>query len=205
MLPASIVLGVAIFMFLIGLLGCIAVFKESKILLSAYFCLILIVFVGEVIASVLGYCYRSEVEDTVSTGLMDAVNKYNETVMAEQVDYIQRELKCCGVRNATDWLTSLYWGQLHNNTVPSSCCNTTVNHNITICDPTITSGDIYTMGCLYALKDKFMSNLIYIAVCTVSFAVVQILGLITVCILICRTREVKYDRLENAQRDGLRV
>ena len=33
----------------------------------------------------------------------------------------------------------------------------------------------------------------------------QILGLITTCILICRTRDVKYDRLENAQRDGLRV
>lgn len=34
---------------------------------------------------------------------------------------------------------------------------------------------------------------------------VQILGLISACILICRTHEVKYDRLENAQRNGLRV
>lgn len=37
------------------------------------------------------------------------------------------------------------------------------------------------------------------------FLFLQILGLISTCILICRTREVKYDRLENAQRDGLRV
>ena len=35
LVPASIVLAVAVFMFLIGLLGCIAVCKENKILLSA--------------------------------------------------------------------------------------------------------------------------------------------------------------------------
>nr|KAG5687552.1 hypothetical protein BaRGS_023108 [Batillaria attramentaria] len=178
MLPASIVLGVAVLMFLIGLLGCIAVCKENKILLSTYFCLILLVFLGEVVAGVLGYAYRSEVEDTVSTGLMDAVNNYNDSVMAEQMDFVQQELKCCGVNNASDWLESTYWKEHHNTTVPLSCCrNYTGNPNTTVCNPVITGTDIYT----------------------------KILGLITTCILICRTREVKYDRLENAQRDGLRV
>lgn len=42
LVPASIVLGAAVFMFLIGLLGFIAIFKESKVLLalvSNFYCL----------------------------------------------------------------------------------------------------------------------------------------------------------------------
>lgn len=203
LVPASIVLGVAVFMFLIGLLGCIAVCKESKILLSCYFCLILVVFLGEVVAGVLGYAYREEVEEVVSEGLTKAMDNYNETVMKEQMDFVQTQLHCCGIHNASDWLTSPVWSKDHNDTVPDSCC--VDQSNLTLCQPVIGSKDIYNEGCLSSLEHKFTTNLVYIASVTIAFALIQILGLISTCILICRTREVKYDRLENAQRDGLRV
>lgn len=202
LVPASIVLGIATFMFLIGLLGCIAVCKESKILLSTYFCLILVVFLGEVVAGALGYVYRYEVENTVKDGIGKAMNNYNDTVMKDQIDFVQRELHCCGISSASDWNTTYYYST-HNDTVPESCCK--VHANVTVCSLKIGNSDIYNQGCLNALEHKFTTNLVYIASVTITFAVIQILGLITTCILICRTREVKYDRLENAQRDGFRV
>ncbi|XP_076443368.1 tetraspanin-3-like [Babylonia areolata] len=204
LVPASIVLGVAMFMFLIGLLGCIAVCKESKFLLSCYFCLILVVFLGELVAGVLGYAYRVEVEDAVSDGLTKAVDRYNETVMKEQIDFVQTQLHCCGIINASDWQESPAWSKDHSNTVPISCCVNQTNATF-FCNTTIGSTDIYNEGCLSSLEDKFTTNLVYIASVTIAFALIQILGLISTCILICRTREVRYDRLENAQRDGLRV
>lgn len=203
LVPASIVLGIALFMFLIGLLGCIAVCKESKILLSTYFCLILVVFLGEVVAGALGYSYRYEVEETLKNDLSKAMDDYNNSVvMSEQMDFVQLELHCCGITRASNWNTTSYYNS-HNNSVPTSCCKDQAN--ITLCSCRIGTKDIYEQGCLDALEHKFTTNLVYIASVTITFAVIQILGLISTCILICRTREVRYDRLENAQRDGLRV
>ncbi|PVD19586.1 hypothetical protein C0Q70_20076 [Pomacea canaliculata] len=201
LLPASIVLGIGIFMFIVGLLGFIAVCKEHKLLLSIFFCLILVIFLGEVVAGSLGYVYRKDVEKTVSDGLTDALKNYNDTNKAGQIDYLQKELHCCGVHNASDW-TMYPFSKM---AVPTSCCNLTQVYNTTTCNTQIGSKDIYNEGCLDVLEHKFIVNLIYIASTTISFAVIQILGLISACILICRTHEVKYDRLENAQRNGLRV
>ncbi|KAK7116190.1 tetraspanin-3-like [Littorina saxatilis] len=203
LVPASIVLAVAVFMFLIGLLGCIAVCKESKILLASYFCLIMVVFLGEVVAGVLGYAYREQVKEVVSEGLKKAIDNYNDTVMQEQMDFVQTELKCCGISNASDWNDSPAWRANHTDSVvPMSCCFD-LSVNTTTC--AIGSKNMYKEGCLDSLEHKFTTNLVYIASITIAFAIIQILGLISTCILICRTREVKYDRLENAQRDGLRV
>ncbi|XP_041366724.1 tetraspanin-36-like [Gigantopelta aegis] len=205
LLPASIMIAVGIFMFIIGLLGCVAACKENKCLLATFFSLILIVFLGEVIGGVMGYVYRDDVRQTVSDDLWGAVNRYNESTYQHQVDYVQEQLHCCGVNNASDWLDSKVWSGGHPNSVPKSCC---INQtNLTICDNQLnsTNHDIYTEGCLDSLKDKFLKNLIYIASVSISFAVIQILGLLSVCVLLCRSREVRYETLTNAQRDGLRV
>ncbi|XP_071083969.1 tetraspanin-3-like [Haliotis cracherodii] len=198
LVPASIIISGGIFMFIIGLLGCIAACKENKCLLAAFFSLILLVFLAEVVAATMGYVFRNDVRDVLDTGLKDAVNHYNETAEKNQIDYIQKELKCCGVHNASDWATSPGWG--NTTMVPRSCCK-----NATNCSPSLKGTDIYDEGCLDLLKDKFLMNLVYIAAVTVAFAIIQILGLISACILLCRSRDVRYETLESAQRNGLRV
>ena len=51
------------------------------------------------------------------------------------------QLHCCGIQNASDWMTSPAWMANHTNTVPLSCC---INQsNIASCDPKINSTDIY--------------------------------------------------------------
>lgn len=205
LLPASIILAVSVFMCIVGILACIAAFKNNKILLSVFFCLILTVFVGEILAAILGYVYRKKVEGILEDNLLDAVNNYNVTVYREQIDYMQKEFECCGVRNASDWMNSAYWKMNHTNTVPNSCCKPMKHENET-CDPTLGSNTIFNQGCLSELNEEFRTNLIYIASSVVFLAVIQLLALISACILACRTRdEQEYQTLTEVIGGGLRI
>uniref|UniRef100_A0A0B7AHA2 Tetraspanin n=1 Tax=Arion vulgaris TaxID=1028688 RepID=A0A0B7AHA2_9EUPU len=199
LLPAGIIMGVSAVMCVIGILACLAACKTSKTLLSVFFCLILIVLVCEVVTGSLGYIYRNKAEDILEDDLMDAINNYNVTVYREQIDYMQQEFSCCGVHNATDWQVSTFWKLNHRDTVPPSCCI----GNLTVCNQTVGSVTTNFKGCLVKLTDEFNDSLIYIACAAISLALVQLMALISTCILICRTKdELNYKSLsEETGRD----
>lgn len=202
LVPAGIVICVGVFLFIIGAIGCIAACKENKCLLAVFFALLLIVLTAEVTAGVVGYVYRKQMKKAVHDGLEDAINHYsnNRTTEKDQIDYLQSELKCCGLNNATDWARAAMWSK---DKVPASCCNLA---NKTACNLTIspTNKNLYFEGCLTKLEDKFEKNLVYIAGVAITFAVIQLLGMICSCILLCRTREVRYEIL-GGPNSGLRV
>ncbi|GFO06534.1 tetraspanin [Plakobranchus ocellatus] len=202
LLPASIILAASVFMCIVGILACIAAFKNHKVLLAVFFCLILLVFIGEILAGVLGYVYRSKVNGILNDNLNDALNNYNVTSYKEQIDYMQHEFHCCGVNNATDWTNSAFWK--HNHTVPESCCKPTTGN--ATCTPKLDSDDIYHEGCLSKLKKEFRKNLIYIATAAVVLALIQFLAIMSTCILVCRTQDERtYETLNEESGGGLRV
>ncbi|XP_060571266.1 tetraspanin-3-like [Ruditapes philippinarum] len=202
LVPAGIVIIVGVFLFILGCVGCVGACKENKCILAVFFSLLLIVLTAEVTAGVCGYVFRKELHKAVNDGLENAVNKYGNDSSTEkdQIDYLQSELKCCGIMNASDWKTAQQWKM---NMVPSSCCNVS---NITSCDRTIKldNKDIYKDGCLDKLERKFERNLVYIAGVAITFAVIQLLGMICSCILLCRSQEVRYEIL-GGPNSGLRV
>lgn len=198
LIPASIILAAGVFMFILGIVGCIAACKENKILLAVLFTVLLIILCAEVTAAGLAYGFREDVRKAVNDGLDDALMKYNGT-MKDQMDYVQKELKCCGVKNATDWSSSKGWN--NTKTVPESCC---IMKNCTADDRTPFSKKIYQQGCYNELNSIFAKNLGYISGVSVSFAVLQILGMICSCILFCRSKEVRYEVL-GGPNSGLRV
>ncbi|XP_014783242.1 tetraspanin-36 isoform X1 [Octopus bimaculoides] len=208
LIPASIIIGVGIILFIIGLLGIVAAGKENRWLLAAYFIALLVVLTAEVTAGLLAYLYRSHVTSAVSDGLKIAINKYDNvsSIDHDQIDYVQRELECCGVKNATDWRNTKWYKTYH--AVPESCCMPQTMHNVT-CDTKLDhhSTGIYHQGCYERLKLKFLDNLTYITSAGITFALLQIIGLIATCILCCRTRGViAYKNLNsNVSANGLRV
>ncbi|RUS72028.1 hypothetical protein EGW08_020212 [Elysia chlorotica] len=201
LLPASIILAGSVFMCIVGILACIAAFKNHKVLLAVFFCLILLVFVGEVMAGVLGYVYRSKVNGVLDDNLSDAINHYNVSSYKEQIDYMQHEFQCCGVHNATDWADAASWKTNHTGLVPESCCKP----QNTTCIPKLTSDDIYHEGCLNKLNEEFRQNLVYIATAAVILALIQLMALLSTCILVCRTREERNYQTLNEGGEGLRV
>ncbi|XP_064619345.1 tetraspanin-3-like [Lineus longissimus] len=181
LIPASILMGVAVFMFILGLLGCIGGCKESKCVLAVFFTLLMVILLAEIAAGVLGIVYKAGIENNIETGMKSAFGNYSlEDTLTDEVDYMQNELKCCGLHNYTDWYDTP-WGQNHTGVLPGSCCG---NGTGVVCEP----GDVYDQGCFDLLKNVFMRYFGIIAGVAVAFAVIQILGMIASCILMCRTK-----------------
>jgi len=205
--PAGIVIIVGVFLFVLGCLGCVAAFKENKCLLAVLFSMLLIVLTALVAAGVLGYVFKKDLRKSVHDGLQVAIDNYNNKtdVNEDQVDYLQRELTCCGIYNSSDWKKAAQWSKTNPNSVPLSCC-TNKHANATTCDTKIYPGnkDIHSEGCLEKLETKFQHFLGYIAGVAVAFAVIMLLGMICTCVLMCRSQEVRYEML-GGPNSGLRV
>jgi len=207
LVPATIMMAVGVFFFVLGLVGCVGAFKEQKCLLGLFFSLLLIIFVGLVAGAVLAYVYRSKIDTAVHKQLSEGVSTMygnpNETTWTDEIDFMQSELKCCGVNNYTDWKTSDWYTEYQNGThfpYPNSCCE---NQKCNYKSSNETTG-VYPNGCHGYLKDQFLIHLGVIAGVAAAFALVQILGMVCSCVLICRRKsEVPYIGLNEP--NGMRV
>ncbi|XP_048734850.1 tetraspanin-3-like [Ostrea edulis] len=205
LVPASIIIAVGVMMFLVGIVGCIAAFKENKCLLAVLFSFLLVILTALITSGALGYAFRSDVANAVESGLQKAVDSYHpNNIQQDQVDYLQRHLKCCGVSNASDWLNAKAWAPTANETVPESCCVAGINCTEERREMYNNPKYIYQKGCYEKLEHEFMSNLAYIAGTAIGLAVILILGMVCSCILLCRSKEVRYEAL-GGQYSGLRV
>ncbi|XP_035415862.1 tetraspanin-36-like isoform X1 [Cygnus atratus] len=123
LLPAVIILCVAAVMFIIGLLGCCATFRESRVGLGLFLAIILIIFIAEVSAFVLAFVYREKVKTDVQGTMRSVFEKYDgKNSESAVVDYLQENLHCCGVKNYSDWTSTQWFNSTGNNSVPLSCC-----------------------------------------------------------------------------------
>uniref|UniRef100_A0AAZ3PDE7 Uncharacterized protein n=1 Tax=Oncorhynchus tshawytscha TaxID=74940 RepID=A0AAZ3PDE7_ONCTS len=60
----------------------------------------MLVFVTEVVVVVIGYIYRARVEDQVNHSIQKVYDEYNGTntdAPSRAIDYVQRQLHCCGI------------------------------------------------------------------------------------------------------------
>lgn len=165
----------------------------------------LVILTALVTSGSLGYAFRKDVSNAVESGLDKAINAYHpNSTQKDQLDYLQTNLKCCGVNNASDWINAKNWAPTANKSVPKSCCvsgiNCTLAQRKMYNDPKY----IYQQGCYEKLEHIFMYNLGYIAGIAVGLAVIMCLGMICSCILFCRSKEVRYEAL-GGQYSGLRV
>lgn len=200
LVPASFLLATGCFFIVLGILGCVGACKEKKCILGLFFTLTLIILVGMICAASLGWVYREDVDSAVNDGLMKGLQRYdmeNETYWQSEVDFMQTEMKCCGVGNYTDWLATP-WHDRTTKPYPESCC-TGLN-----CTYTAQDKNLNPNGCYSLMKDQFMMHLGVIAGVAAAFAVVLILGMAFSCVLICKRRsEVPYIGLNEPS--GMRV
>jgi len=195
LIPATIIMACAVFLFLLGVIGCVGACKEQKCLLALFFTVLLVIFCGLVAGAALAYIYRSEVDGKVSAGLkqgLQGYNNHNESWWKDEMDFMQSKLECCGSESYTDWV-STPWYKSHAATnasvkYPASCCKDNA------CDYTSSNDTaLYEKGCHPRLHDQFVMHLAVIAGTGAAFAIIQILGMVCSCILICKRKsEVPY-------------
>jgi len=187
LISATIIMASGVFLFLLGIIGCVGAFKEQKCLLALFFSVMLLIFVGLVAGSALAYVYRDQVDSRVMDGITEGLDKYgskNHSVITDEVDFMQSKLQCCGLHNYTDWLNTTWYHGQTNKTVayPNSCC---VDGK---CDFANNSTVLYQKGCYDKLRDQFLGHLGIIAGVGTAVAIIQILGMVCSCVLICRRK-----------------
>ncbi|XP_053570025.1 tetraspanin-36-like [Bombina bombina] len=194
MLPAVIILGVAAVTFIIGILGCCATLKESCFGMGCLLGLISIIFAAAVAALVLGLVYKDKLNPTLQANMQVLFQKDDgKGIESAAVDFLQKEIQCCGVRNYTDWMNNT-WAQRQksNTTVPVSCCM----KNSTPCNMDFKElKEINKEGCGTKLETIIQRVLSYALLVVLAFAIIELLGLISICIVSCRPARSGYQLL----------
>nr|XP_020666714.1 tetraspanin-3-like [Pogona vitticeps] len=199
LLPALIIICVAVVMFIIGLVGCCATIRESKVGLGVFLVIILAIFIAEVAAFVLGFIYREKVKTDLHEPMLQAFQAYDgKTDDSHIVDYLQQELQCCGVQNYTDWIGSRWFNSTSkNNSVPLSCCKQDLRQNCTglLSEPKF----LNTQGCEGKVESALQSVLSYAMVVILAFAIVKFFGMFSVCVLACKRNDNGYQPFHSSE------
>ncbi|XP_060787891.1 tetraspanin 36 [Neoarius graeffei] len=190
-IPAVIILVVAVVMVVVGIIGCCATLRESKVGLGFFLLIILLIFAAEVTAIVFGFIYSSKINGDLSKSMSEVFEKYNgENSETRAVDYLQSKLECCGVQNYTDW-QSWPWFSSHNNSVPTSCCKANVTCTGQFNHPEL----LNTNGCRTKLEQFLENVLTYAMFVILGFAFVKFIGILCICMIICRSSRNDYQPL----------
>ncbi|XP_066922869.1 tetraspanin-11-like isoform X2 [Clytia hemisphaerica] len=171
-IPASILIATGLFVCMVGFCGCAGAIKESKCLLGTYFTMLLIIFCAEIAAGVLGFLYRDKIKDEVTTEAQRVIEKEYGTGNSDidhAVDILQEKLKCCGVKSATEYITSA-WKQTTNKSYPPSCCSNQQSCAISTPD---NNQLVYLDGCLDKLTEYVKDNLMILGGIGVGLACIQ--------------------------------
>nr|XP_057927478.1 tetraspanin 36 [Doryrhamphus excisus] len=184
LIPAAVIIGISVVMFIFGLLGCCATMRESKVGLSFFFMIIMLMFAAEVAALVLSFVYQGRISGDLERSMNIMFAKYDgENPEMKAVDYLQTELQCCGVKNYTSW-SNTTWSRSHNNTVPLSCCKNTTSQ----CTGRTDQLDLLKLdGCEVKLEQLLHGILGYAMLVVLGFAIIKFFGMLSVCVITCRT------------------
>ncbi|MEQ2262699.1 Tetraspanin-36, partial [Xenotaenia resolanae] len=92
LVPAAIVIGISVLMFIFGLVGCCATLKESKFGLGCFFVIIMVIFAAEVTALVFTFIYQGKINQDLERSMNEVFEKYDgRNTESQAVDLLQRE------------------------------------------------------------------------------------------------------------------
>merc|ERR1712002_1024597 len=176
---------------LTGILGCLGALQRNPKLLTAYFVLLLVIFLAEFVAGILAFVYRDSIESKLRDDLKATLNRnYNKTgyeSLTTAVDKMQQEFQCCGVDDYSDWSGSAFI-KLNNPDglyTPTSCCKTQSPK----CSKSNHPSNIYrvlgseSMGCLFKLKTYFTDHLFVLSITGIVVALLEVLVMVLSCCL----------------------
>lgn len=181
---ANIAIAAGAIVLIVAFLGCCGAIKEIKVMLLAFFILLVLIFILEITAGSLAYVKRNELEDKLHADFnVSIIEKYEqpgEEAITKSIDKFQGVFQCCGFSNFMDWKYSKYYDDTGN--LPKSCCR---DANSKECPKSLKQEDYFLIGCFPEVKEFLKDNLLYIGACGIVFALVQVLGMIFSMMLYC--------------------
>jgi len=187
--PAYLLIAIGCIVFVVAFFGCCGAVRESTCMIMIFAVLLAIVFLLELSAGLAVFLLRDGLEEYLVSRVNTSMQYYSsDPEIARTIDFMQRELACCGLEDYRDWDGKLENGTenttlvIHNNiTVPGSCCLQTCEH-------------ISPYGCINRLTFAVGQSAITFASAVIFIALLQILGVMFACILGKSIRRQKTER-----------
>uniref|UniRef100_L7M430 Tetraspanin n=1 Tax=Rhipicephalus pulchellus TaxID=72859 RepID=L7M430_RHIPC len=167
--------------FLVAFLGCCGAMQESYCMLMLFSVFLFLILVAEIAAGALGFVYKDKVGKLAEDRFMQTLEDYDRegeskvTPVREAWDFIQHELKCCGVKGPEDWKKTKMGHP------PNSCCSDGEN-----CAKQTAS--YYQKGCYDKVKEDLSQYAVYVGVAGIGIGLIEIIGIIFAC---CLANQVK--------------
>ncbi|XP_072241269.1 tetraspanin-33b isoform X1 [Leuresthes tenuis] len=203
--PAVILIVVGVVMFFITFCGCIGALRENIRLLKTFSFSLTLVFLIQLAIAILGFFYSDQTRDALGKFVKKAIVHYRDDLdLQNLMDYIQKEFKCCGWNNYTDWSWNLYFNCTYENpssercAVPYSCCtpvpgeaviNTMCGFGVQTQNNLDAKKSIYPVGCADRAVMWIESHLLLVGALTLGLALPQIAGIVLSQILISQIQD----------------
>uniref|UniRef100_W5NJK5 Tetraspanin n=1 Tax=Lepisosteus oculatus TaxID=7918 RepID=W5NJK5_LEPOC len=205
--PAVILIVVGVVMFFITFCGCIGALRENIKLLKTFSLSLTLVFLTQLAIAVLGFFYsdQTQARDALGKFVKKAIVHYRDDIdLQNLVDYIQKEFRCCGWNNYTDWSRNVYFNCTQENPsrercgVPYSCCTPVPGEAVinTMCGFGVQSQNfpeasksIYPAGCADRAVVWIESHLLLVGALAMGLALPQIAGIVLSQILISQIQD----------------
>ncbi|XP_072511062.1 CD63 antigen [Notamacropus eugenii] len=172
-----VIIALGTFLFLVAFLGCCATCKENYCLMTTFAIFLSLIVLVEVAAAIAGYIFRNKVKSEFDKGFQDEMMEYGKNNTTSRfLDELQKEFKCCGATNYTDWERV---PQMPKNRVPDSCCQNATQG----CGIGFKPSDINQEGCVEMIGNWLKNKALLLAGVALGVTFVEILGVIFACCL----------------------
>jgi len=187
---AVLLIVVGCIIFIIGFFGCCGAYKENYCMTMTFAVLLAIVFLLEIAGGISAYVMRQQVGEEVMTKMITTMQNYETDNSITQLwDDVQRDFKCCGTYNMTDWNVLDSYGQdavSKTWTLPESCCILETDD----CGINQAASIFHEDGCADGFVKKVENNVWTIGGVGIGLAFIQIIGIMLSC---CLARAIKKD------------
>lgn len=191
----SLCMTAGVLTFLVGFLGCCGSWFESKCLLVIYFIIVVLVFLLEFTAGTLGFAYRKHIremlQEELKAGIKEKYTHNNDIGLKNTWDQIHFKFECCGVKEYTDWYKIAAWPE--EEWVPQTCCLVEFRKDST-CGKTHNIYMWHQQGCYMKIHMWLMERLYIMGIVCMTFAFIQLFGLISAMLLICTVEDKRKSR-----------
>lgn len=188
--PATLLIVVGIFIFIIAFMGCCGAIRESTCMVLVFAVLLSFVLVLELAAAIAAYSLQDGIKDLLAEKINLTMHQYGKNQEATfAINFMQSRLHCCGYNNSMDWVNVSL--NETNMDVPDSCCAYIIDE---IAEFAGRCHGRYQDGCISRLSIIVYRSALYIGTGAVAIALIQLTGIMFACMLGRAIRRQKTER-----------
>ncbi|XP_075042952.1 tetraspanin-15 [Mixophyes fleayi] len=201
--PAIILILLGVVMFVVSFIGVLASLRDNLCLLQVFMYTLGVCLLLELSGGVIALIFKNQTMDFLNKNIRRGIkNYYDDLDFKNIMDFVQKQFKCCGGAEYSDWEENEY----HSCTapgplacgVPYTCCisNKTVVMN-TLCgyqamkyDRVTAQKFIHVRGCTNAVFIWFLDNYTIMAGALLGILLPQFLGVLLTLLYVSRVEDV---------------